>query len=413
MTHWGSTLCGCILSASLLIGGAGGAIAAADPGSSDPTAADSHATESSSQDVSSNTAPVASTAETSNSVSVKDSGEAESVGASSGPVTLGATTTSAEVTGGGAAADLGNKSVAGSDSAVSNADKSHKGVVVSHSKNGVPAPNVVPSGTQVIAPRPLPAAQVSQVIAPVTKAITNAAIAAGSVPAVLASLPTSDTPITDVITAVQAMLTSVGAVGASLAQVPSDLASLLGFPAMAPYATSTVGPRGAVDNLGSALASAATDATVLPYRAALSQQSMVTPGDRGTAPSGRVMKQSALGASSQSGTAPIMPKSGGDLPSSLKHIVGAVLVVASLTALAAAALPGLLGLLMTSAIGVKLGHRQAKAAAMLRPLGIARFARLGPLGVVRSGSLIALAPAASRAARRQPSPDASRLRPVA
>jgi hypothetical protein len=85
-----------------------------------------------------------------NSVSVKDSGEAESVGASSGPVILGATTTSAEVTEGGAAADLGNKSVAGSDSAVSNADKSHRGAVVSHSKNGVPAPNVVPSGTQVI-----------------------------------------------------------------------------------------------------------------------------------------------------------------------------------------------------------------------------------------------------------------------
>ena len=68
------------------------------------------------------------------------------------------------------------------------------------------------------------------------------------------------------------------------------------------------------------------------------------------------------------------------------------------------ALPGIGGLLIISAAGMLVGYRQAKAAFTLRAAGIARFARLGPLGVVRSGSLVALRPRASSVVRRQPSP---------
>ena len=82
--------------------------------------------------------------------------------------------------------------------------------------------------------------------------------------------------------------------------------------------------------------------------------------------------------------------------SSLERTITAVLVPVSLAALALACLPGIAGLLIISAAGMAVGYRQAKAAVTLRAVGIARFARLGPLGVVRSGSLVAMHPRASR-----------------
>ncbi len=64
----------------------------------------------------------------------------------------------------------------------------------------------------------------------------------------------------------------------------------------------------------------------------------------------------------------------------------------SLAALAAAALPGLGGLLILTAAGVRIGYRQAKANFVLRASNFARFTRQGPIGIVRSGSLIAVRP---------------------
>ena len=89
------------------------------------------------------------------------------------------------------------------------------------------------------------------------------------------------------------------------------------------------------------------------------------------------------------------------LRSFLEHTVSAILVPASLSALAAVALPGVGGLLIICAIGMRFGYRQAKALLAVRRAGIACFAGPGPLGVVRSGSLIALRPRASRVARPQ------------
>jgi hypothetical protein len=65
---------------------------------------------------------------------------------------------------------------------------------------------------------------------------------------------------------------------------------------------------------------------------------------------------------------------------------------ASLWALAAVALPGIGGLVILTLAGVRIGYRQAKAGFALRAAGIARFARPGPLGVVRSGSLVVVRP---------------------
>jgi hypothetical protein len=99
-----------------------------------------------------------------------------------------------------------------------------------------------------------------------------------------------------------------------------------------------------------------------------------------------------------SGYAPPAPRS--VLPAAaqsfLEHTARAVLAPVSLTALAALALPGVGGLLIVCATGVRLGYRQANAGLALHATAIARFAGSGVLGVARSGSLIALRPRPSR-----------------
>jgi hypothetical protein len=72
------------------------------------------------------------------------------------------------------------------------------------------------------------------------------------------------------------------------------------------------------------------------------------------------------------------------------QVVRGVLVAVSLWELAAAALPGVGGLGIFTAAGVGIGRRQAKAGFALQTAGIARFAAGGPVGVVRSGSVVAV-----------------------
>lgn len=64
----------------------------------------------------------------------------------------------------------------------------------------------------------------------------------------------------------------------------------------------------------------------------------------------------------------------------------------SLAVLAALALPGVGGLTIFTAAGVRIGYRQAKAGFVVQTSGIACFARpsAGPVGVVRSGSVVVL-----------------------
>ena len=87
--------------------------------------------------------------------------------------------------------------------------------------------------------------------------------------------------------------------------------------------------------------------------------------------------------------------------SSFRHVVGAIVLSVSLWALAAAALPGAGGLGFLTLAGVRVGYRQAKAGVALRTTGIAHFARPGPLGIVRSGSLVLIHPRALRVDRPQ------------
>lgn len=70
--------------------------------------------------------------------------------------------------------------------------------------------------------------------------------------------------------------------------------------------------------------------------------------------------------------------------------VTAVAVTVSIWALVYAALPGLGGLVSFGAVGVRIGYRQSSAGIALLTPDLARFMRPGPIGVVRSGSLIAV-----------------------
>ena len=62
-------------------------------------------------------------------------------------------------------------------------------------------------------------------------------------------------------------------------------------------------------------------------------------------------------------------------------------VAVSLSTLAAIALPGVGGLVIVTLAGVRIGYRQAKAGFAVRTAGIARFARVRPLGIVRPRAL--------------------------
>ncbi|HEX2284600.1 MAG TPA: hypothetical protein VHI10_07195 [Mycobacterium sp.] len=201
------------------------------------------------------------------------------------------------------------------------------------------------------------------------------------------------------------MLTTVTDAVVPLAHVPSDLYALLGVPAAGQPLIGTGGaPRAAPF--------AANDAAPLlgPQASLLAE---ILPARAADMPLfGRVVSVPMLGAVaatgfsqelSLSGLTPLAPGVGpADARSLLEHVISAVLVPASLTALAALALPGAGGLLVVCAAGIRVGYRQAKAGSALRASGIARFAGPGPLGVVRSGSLIALRTRPSRALRQRP-----------
>jgi hypothetical protein len=105
-------------------------------------------------------------------------------------------------------------------------------------------------------------------------------------------------------------------------------------------------------------------------------------------------------AASTSMAARVAPKA--ELPEGLRVFLrsyGQLIIAASLSAMAAAALPGLAGIVIPTLAAVRIGYRQAKAGQTLRASGIARFSGSGPLGVVRSGSVVAVRAHRSRVAR--------------
>jgi hypothetical protein len=181
---------------------------------------------------------------------------------------------------------------------------------------------------------------------------------------------------------------------------PCDLCSLLSLIA---------GDQGAISGarVNNAGPLAAENASVLGPRVSLFARRLPTHGLEGFLLPGKLAKPATLGdaaatgfirAVSISGIAPPAPRSviPATAPNFLEHTLRAVLVPASLSALAAVTLPGVGGLLILCAAGVRLGYRQAKAGLALQATAIARFAGSRLLGVARSGSLVASRPRTSR-----------------
>ncbi|MGZ8747956.1 MAG: hypothetical protein ACXWZ2_13285 [Mycobacterium sp.] len=231
------------------------------------------------------------------------------------------------------------------------------------------------------------------VVVPVTDAIVSIGRALGQVTFTLAQLPTSKTPVTDVVVSVSVMIgTVVGAV-VEVAQVPGDLATLLGAGSFGVGSPPLIGVGGAVDR------AVRTPADLPPFGVEASQPVLLPVAVAEAPLVGTMVQSSNIGGAaatglkndlSLSGLAPVPSGISPATTSFLDHVVSSVLVPASLTALAAIAVPGVAGLLIVCVAGIRVGYRQAKAGLALRVSGIARFAGPGPMGVVRSGGLIAL-----------------------
>ena len=211
--------------------------------------------------------------------------------------------------------------------------------------------------------------------------------------------------VSDVTAWVQNMLASVFGAVVPLTQLQSDVYSLLlGLAGVVPVENGSGGIHGAGR-------SAAADASVAsPLRLVLllvRVSGVPLAGNTGTATLGGIAASifsamSEVGrASSVPGMAPPAPN--GAVPmgvrSFLRHAVSDLPRAASLWALAAVALPGAGGLVILTLAGVRIGYRQAKAGFVLRTAGIARFAGPGPLGVIRSGSLVVVRPRGLRVVR--------------
>ena len=220
-----------------------------------------------------------------------------------------------------------------------------------------------------------------------------------------APVPNLVGPVSDVIAPVQDMLTSVAGAVVPLTQLQSDLSSfLLGIAGVEPVEG---GLRG-IDGAGlSATAGASVASQLRLVRPLSGVPGVPVAGNTGTATLGGIAA-SIFGAMSEAGRASSLPgmappAPNGAIPmgvrSFLRHAVRDLPVAVSVAALAAVALPGVGGLVILTLAGVRIGYRQAKAGFVLRTAGIARFAGPGPLGVVRSGSLVVVRPRGLRVVR--------------
>ncbi len=299
-----------------------------------------------------------------------------------------------------------------------------------------PTPNAVTPVTNAVTP-------VSDAIAPTPNAVTPVANAVSPVSDVIASVqdiltPGAGTvvPLTqlqsefyslllgsDVIALIQDMLTPGAGAVVSLTQLESEFfAFLLGTAGMEPavriggHADAELFPAadaGMVSQwrlvlslaaiLGDPLTgNAAGVGTLREMAASLFGATTPPPAPDGAISMGvqsflRQIDSELLLSGSVSVVAPVaLPGAAG-----LMILAAAGVLPVSLAALAALALSGAGGLAILTGAGVRVGYRQAKAGFAVRTSGIARFARPGtvPLGVVRSGSLVAVRPRALHVVR--------------
>jgi hypothetical protein len=205
------------------------------------------------------------------------------------------------------------------------------------------------------------------------------------------------TPVVDVITSVQDVLTSV--VDYAAAPLSTDLSTLLGVTqwqsvvnvrteaSTLPTSTGGMAPPLSFASPAPESAVANTGATGL---SAVSSSGVATSGNIEGTSTGQDVTAPAQAPATHTRAVPMT------LKQFFRYAVDEVLRSPSLSALAALALPGLIGLIIILGAGMRFGYRQAKAALALPASGLTRFARPQPLRLVRSRSSAAV----SRPARR-------------
>ena len=202
-----------------------------------------------------------------------------------------------------------------------------------------PATNLVPPVTDVVAPVTGVVAPVTDVVAPVTNLVTP-------ITGVVAPVTDALAPVSDVIAPGQDMLTSVAGAVVPLTQPPSDLSSLLlGIAGVAPVGDGSGGIHG--PGLSAAAGASGESPVRIPVPLA------------GNATRVATLDVIALSqASALSGMAPLAPDRVSPMgaESSFWHISGELLLIASLWALAAVALPGVGALVVLTAVGVRIGY---------------------------------------------------------
>jgi hypothetical protein len=270
-----------------------------------------------------------------------------------------------------------------------------------------PVPNVTASDPNVVAPVPNVVAPVPNVVAPVPPNVV------GSLTSLVASVPNEVVALitnvvaqvpglvaagSDVIAALVDMLTTVAR--GVVPQLQSDLSYLLGGAGAPPAVNVLSTLRGIDAGRATAAASSVLAAPPLAFLYGDAPRMPFAGNATAVASLGGIAMTHMGRDSSLVGTATLAPPNGASvigprLPFGMTF--GEILVVASLAALAAVAMPGISGLAVSTAAGVGVGYRQAKADFALRTEGVARFARRGPLGVVRSASMVVVSARASRA----------------
>jgi hypothetical protein len=261
-----------------------------------------------------------------------------------------------------------------------------------------PVPDTVAPVTNTAASVPGAAALVANTPAPVPDAaalvantMTQAPDAAALVTNTVAQVPGAAALGFDVIATVQNMVTSVA--GGLVGQLQSDVSSFFGAGGAQPAVNRFRGVEGAV--LATAAGdsvSAASSMAPLPTSPAGIPGVPVADDAAPIATLGGIAMTDVGWGSSVTGTAALAPRGTSlmDVRLHFGQAFGGVLRSASVAELAAVALPGVCGLLIFTAAGVGIGHRQAKAGVALQTSSIARFAPRGPFGVVRSGSLVVI-----------------------
>jgi hypothetical protein len=196
--------------------------------------------------------------------------------------------------------------------------------------------------------------------------------------------------VTDVITAIQIMINAVVDAVVEVATVPSNLLNLLGFATVDGAPPPRFGASGSTGIVTRAPVGAPLFGNEMMQLPQVALGGPLFGNVVDALDFGGVAPVSLSRELSVSGLAPAPSGVNPGTSSFLDNVVKSVLAPASLTALAAIAVPGLGGLLIVCAAGIRVGYRQAKASLALRMSGIARFAGPGPMGVVRSGSQITL-----------------------